>query len=212
MHRFASSRGGGATREYWAPLRAREIAIVVGVMSPAVGPEPFGFVGFGEALAMLSLQEHLDNVVVAQAGEVSAFRARNLVLLGGPDLNAATRFAMLGGQVPVRFGYDPVQLCVEEDAAYTPVFRSGRLARDYGFVARVPSPFADECTAVLLVGIFGAATLAAARLAASADGTASMMSVNGGRCLTVFSVDVDRSGEIAAPKIERIWALGETSA
>ncbi len=174
-------------------------------MSPIQDFEPYGLVGFGEVLALLALQEHmklvgLDDVTVAQPTDVRTIRSKHLVLVGGPDPNAVTDLAMHYGQLPVRFtdhvnsrtkmhvtfpgkdGSEP------DEQVYTPAFlpdKPGQLARDYGFVAQVPSPYSEECTAILLVGVYGAGTVAAAQLVTSSYGVSRMRRVNMGRCLAM---------------------------
>nr|WP_296076634.1 hypothetical protein [uncultured Actinoplanes sp.] len=195
--------------------------------SPLQDFEPYGLVGFGEVLALLNLQEHLkvlgmEDVTIAQPTDVRAMRSRHLVLVGGPDPNPVTDLAMQHGQLPVRFleadnsrsqmhvtlgGKDE---SVPQELIYTPQFlpdHPGQLSRDYGFVAQVPSPYADRCVAILLVGVYGAGTVAAAQLVTSSYGVSRMRRVNQGRCLTVFRADVGRNGDISFPRIERCEKL-----
>jgi hypothetical protein len=226
------------TRRYWSAFRARGVAIVLGAFSPedllsqgsdqAVEVdnfEPYGFVGFGEVLAIFALQQHLkvlglEDIVVAHAEQVSSFESRNLVILGGPDPNSVTDLAMRHVQLPVRFeGSGPrtrMRVTFSEsddsgpapdDTTYDPIFlpgKHGRLMKDYGFVAQIPSPFSEDCRAVLLVGVYGAAISAAARLVTSGYGVSRMSGVNDGQCLAVFRTDVGRNGAISSPKIERL--------
>jgi hypothetical protein len=235
------------TRRYWNSFRARGVAIVLGAFSPEYllsrnpdghdAPtvetfEPYGFVGFGEVLAMFALQEHLkvlglEDIVVAHAEQVSSFAHRNLVILGGPDANQAADLAMRHAQLPVRFEGSGVRTRMRvtsaengdggppsEETTYDPIFlpgEPGRLARDYGFVAQVPSPFSEECRAVLLVGVYGAAISAAARLVTSGYGVSRISRVNGGRCLAIFRTDVGRNGAISSPRIERLRPLDPSS-
>ena len=187
--------------------------------------EPYGFVGFGEVLAIFALQQHLKvlglgGIVVAHSATVSSYESRNLVILGGPDPNSVTDLAMRHVQLPVKFeGSGPrTRMRVTfskgdgsdstaDEKTYDPIFlpgKHGRLMKDYGFVAQVPSPFSEECRAVLLVGVYGAAISAAARLVTSGYGVSRMSSVNDGRCLAIFRTDVGRNGAISSPKIEKL--------
>ena len=195
--------------------------------SPLQDFEPYGLVGFGEVIALLALQDHLkllglDDVTIAQPTDVRTIRSKHLVLVGGPDPNPVTDLAMHHGQLPVRFadyGKSRTQMHVKwpgqgesetEEKIYTPTFlpdNPGQLARDYGFVAQVPSPYSDECVAVLLVGVYGAGTVAAAQLVTSSYGVSRMSGVNMGRCLAVFRADVGRNGDVSSPRIEHCGAL-----
>jgi hypothetical protein len=195
--------------------------------SPLKDFEPHGLVGFGDVLALLTLQEHLkllnwNDVVVALPGDVRAFRSKHLVLLGGPDPNPVTDLAIHHGHLPVQFidhDNSRTQLRIvfhdsttgdPEEQIYMPAFLSEdprQLERDYGFVAQTPSPYSQECTAILLVGTYGAATQAAAQLVTSSYGVSRMRNVNSGRCITSFRVDVGRNGDISSPRIERSEAL-----
>src|SRR6266705_5162191 len=115
VHRFRTRR----TRKYWEPLRSRGIAIVLGSYALTssqslssqhrvvdVGPihefEPFGVVGFGDVLALMTIQDHLrslnwHDVAIVHSSNLRSMQERNLVLLGGPDPNAATDLAMEHG-------------------------------------------------------------------------------------------------------------------
>ncbi|SNT44533.1 hypothetical protein SAMN05421812_106122 [Asanoa hainanensis] len=234
------------TRRYWSSFRARGVAIVLGAFSSEdllsqrldrpVDPagvdnfEPYGFVGFGEVLAIFALLEHLkilglEDIVVAHAEQVSSFQSRNLVIVGGPDPNSLTELTMRHLQLPVRFedlgsrtrmhitfSHNSADASAAEEKAYDPMFlpgKPGQLGQDYGFVAQVSSPFSEDCRAVLLVGVYGAAISAAARLVTSGHGVSRMSKVNDGRCLAVFRTYVGRNGAVSSPTIERIQPLRE---
>ncbi len=227
------------TRRYWGPLRSRGVAIVLGSFTPAIPSpaseqhraidgsalddfEPYGLVGFGDVMALLAIQRHLqilefDDVLVTHSKDLQVAKTRNLVLIGGPDPNDATDLAMRSNQLPIVFedmGANRTQMRVEypdgESASYQPMFareQPSRLVRDFGFVAQVASPFDHESIAVLLVGVYGAAVAAAAHLVTTSYGVSRIMQTNSRRCIAVFHADVNRSGDVGSPQIERCTAL-----
>jgi len=184
--------------------------------------EPYGMVGLGDVRALLEIQRHLHllqimDVTVTAAQDVGQNYGRNLVLVGGPDANSATALAMKSQEIPVKFdegtaGRTELQLFLEGGHTFRPELSpSGTLTSDVGFVAQVASPYDDEATAVLLVGVYGAATFAAARLVTSGAGVRALTSVPGRRCIAVFTTNVAPTGEISRPNIRLCRPLPPTS-
>jgi hypothetical protein len=221
------------TRKYWQPFKSRGLTLVIGSdLSPAnqaTSPdhiayrpldtsalyefEPYGLVGLGDVLALMTLQEHLrmlnfsDLLIVHSNAAQLTSSHRNLILIGGPDSNRLTNLAMQSLRVPVSFvplADDRTGLRDDETGTvYEPQFSSQSslvLTRDFGFVAQGQSPFSEDSMVVLLSGTYGAATASAASLVTSAAGVSRILKVKKRKCLTIFSVSIV-GNHLATPKV-----------
>jgi hypothetical protein len=162
--------------------------ICIGIRSSV--QEPSGEMGAGDALALQELSSYLSRAGVPfDVAYVSRFReadlARDLILIGGPDVNVVTKNALArinGGfeskyepEKPRKFTisiYDRV-----EDISYLPDTIPGKepfgpgwvgispmqASSDYGIFINCPSPFDKSKRAIFIYGAFGYGTLGALR-------------------------------------------------
>jgi hypothetical protein len=162
------------SKEFWAPLVDEGLQIVLGRFREFQPFEQSGFVGVGDAAAMMELQTHfeslgLSGVPVSYADRLDGDALKtNLIVLGGPDANLLTREAVGRISTTLKFG-DPDRHVIAlydsaEDHHYVPrQGRSGGIENDFGIFFLSSNPFAPKRRMLLGAGSFGYGTWACVR-------------------------------------------------
>ena len=166
-------------RRFWKPFIDDELQVVLGRFSEFTPFEPSGFVGVGDAIALMELRAYFEtlglrNLTVSYADRLSGDSLKtNLVLLGGPDANAASKEAIERIKSTLLFG-NPTQYEVAlydsaTDKMYAPLraLSSGEITTDYGIIFKTTNPFAPDKWLLLVAGSFGYGTWAGIRYAIS---------------------------------------------
>lgn len=172
-------RKRGKAINSWRSLISGNARIIVGRFSEFDRFEASGFIGMGDARAIVEIQSFVKSLgieepIIEYADEVTGKGLRgNIILLGGPDANSATGaiVAMLASNL--RFGrphfheisiYDKLS-----GSLYSPSFEAMNIdiEKDYGVILRSENPVDNEGTVLILAGSFGYGTWAAARFAIS---------------------------------------------
>jgi hypothetical protein len=163
---------------FWEPFLSAESRIVLGRFDSFNDFEASGLLGVGDAICLTEVAAGLrgrygTDVPVRYADRLDGDDLGcNLILIGGPDANSATRDVLSRIPTGIRFG-DPGR---HEVSLYSNVSRTpfiperddnGELCVDYGVILRAPNPFASRRNVVALFGCFGFGTWAAGRSAHS---------------------------------------------
>lgn len=200
-------RRTAAGRRFWAAFPG-SVVVVLPVWEREVdGWTSTEVLGPGDVRALLRLQREMIEIdrrcEVLESSKLTD-GAGDLVLLGGGDANEWSARFLEHYRDVLRFAFDADQTLhnVKTGAVYgvTPVDAH---RRDAGLVVRAPNPFATTGTILLLAGVTGVGTDAAARLVG--DDLAALMKLvpdDGQEAIAVvFTVDVIR-GSPQAPRIE----------
>jgi hypothetical protein len=139
--------------------------------------------------------------------------ANNLILIGGPDANSATRRVVRRLKTTLRLG-DPTinEISFRSPATnrlYVPVRQSEDEMIDYGVILREQNPFSPLHHVLALFGCFGFGTWAAGRLASLDDFLASTSVADGDDIECVLSTVVVR-GVPQRPQICELRSLGDS--
>jgi hypothetical protein len=170
-------------RIFWGPLLDAKIQIVVSRFVSAAFPEPTGLVGGGDALALREISSYFSKIglrhKVVYVDEAALDRNDNLILLGGPDVNAVTKDALRlispqlrlsdpGPGIPMevqdlapdssRQHGDPSRANAEK--IYKPSSDS-----DYGIIIRARNPFNPDRGLIIFAGAYGYGVLGGVNLA-----------------------------------------------
>jgi len=168
-------------KRFWKPILSGDTQIIVSRFTPDTSDphmtfEYPGLVGGGDALAMRELTTffekiHTKGVHVVYVDEPSVDRTKNLILVGGPGINAVTKDALDLLKPKLQFGYARPGLVEIRDLAPEPESDNGNYpsytpepGKDYGVIIRACNPFDSTKVAVILAGAYGHGTWAAAIL------------------------------------------------
>jgi hypothetical protein len=167
---------------FWKPFVSAPTLIVVSRHRDFSEFEPSGFLGFGCAMALNEVETHLRqfsaDVSVRYHDRITGDElASNLVLVGGPDANTATREIVSRFHTTIRFGdADAREVAITDSATgqrYVPSRRpnSRELHNDYGVIFRAANPLGVGTSALVLAGSFGFGTWGAAKAAVGREFT-----------------------------------------
>jgi hypothetical protein len=171
-------------RNFWGAMLASEIQVVVSRFYSPLFAEPTGIIGGGDSAAEREISAYfgklgLKNVEVVHVGEGTLNLDKNLILLGGPDMNAVTEAALElimprlefvdpGKDIPIEVhDLDPIPGSEERYISSAKIDR-GR-ATDYGIVIRTRNPFNDKKGIAIFAGAYGYATWGGIELAKDED-------------------------------------------
>ncbi|MBE8517221.1 hypothetical protein ILP97_06810 [Amycolatopsis sp. H6(2020)] len=161
-------------RRFWKAMGSREPFIVMGApdWEPLSSWEKSGLVGKGDMLALVEIESQLRRLgfagKIVESKELNSRELRSdLILIGGPDGNTATKEIMerLDGETSYVFAGDaPAVLHKGSDETAAPQYnKSGDPTNDYGLIIRAANPLApDTAEVVILAGCWGFGTAAAA--------------------------------------------------
>jgi hypothetical protein len=161
------------TRGFWGP-RGAQFTVILGTIAKFPEYEPSGLVNLAEVTALAELTPFLSahgykRPRVVYTSDESRELSGDLILLGGPDVNEATRIMMdrLGGALVQSSTRFLNRLTGDELApSRSP---SGSVVRDVGVAIKAPNPLDPTSRVVILSGGYGYGTRAAVRLAMSSD-------------------------------------------
>lgn len=173
---------------HWSVSFRDELLVCIGIRDSV--EEPSGEMGAGDALALQELGSRLTSTGTKfSIAYVSRFReadlAKDLILLGGPDVNVITKNALARINSGFESQYQPerprrFKISIYdrlEDTTYLPETNSGRepfgtgwaglspmeASSDYGIIINCPSPFTRSKRIIITYGAFGYGTLGALR-------------------------------------------------
>lgn len=166
-------------RHFWRPFVRSDLTAVVGRFLDFPEFEQTGLIGVGDANGLAELRVYLKNlglqeIAVMYSDQLEGDATQsNLILIGGPDVNAISKEAMARIKTTFQFG-DPArhEISIYDSAdkrLYAPLreHSSNELVKDYGLFIGAPNPFDADSQMLLFAGSFGYGTWAAVRFAMS---------------------------------------------
>lgn len=199
-------RRTAAGRRFWAAF-PRKVKVVLPVWEREVdGWSSTEVLGPGDVRALLRLERAMIAIdrdcEVVEASKLTVGTG-DLVLLGGGDANVWSARFLEQYRGVLEFAFDADQTLHNVKSGY-PYGRTptGEHSRDAGLVVRAPNPFAATGTILLLAGVTGVGTDAAARLVGEdLAGLVELVPGDGNAAIAVvFTVEVIHG----APQVPRI--------
>jgi hypothetical protein len=167
IRRLGPRQAKTSVADFWWPFLCKDSVIVIGHFDlPQF--EGSGLIGLGDAMGLVEIQSYCDQAGLPHPPLRDATQlapgdlGKNLILLGGPDVNRVTDKVIRRIGCALNFGVDAVVDSLTS-AKYRPK-RDGRdLSQDIGVIIEAANPFDSEKRVLLLFGCFGYGTWAAAR-------------------------------------------------
>lgn len=163
---------------YLRPLVKDGFTSVLGSIRTSDSSEPTGLIGLGDAIGLADIRTYFDTIGIREFPvRLSEFAPGetlrgNLLLLGGPSPNAMTREVLDNVRTNIEGAPQPDGTFGLRDRqtgiTYMPAFsEEGRIQRDVGVIISSPNPFDAQHRSIVIYGITGYGTWAAARFFAS---------------------------------------------
>jgi hypothetical protein len=164
------------TRKFWKPFsKLDQLSVILGGDRTRPTFEASGVVGVGDVKALTELQAiFYENrlgrlpITLSTSPSEAGLEVADLILIGGPDMNWATK--AVASRLPARFTFgnpDDREISItdqETGSVYSPSAPGGSDMRDVGLIKLVPNPFDTRRKVLLVAGAFGYATLAGVKL------------------------------------------------
>ena len=218
-------------RRFWQPfINNGSVTIAIGSHQVLRAYEPSGMVGMGDVEALLRLQRFLVQVfkldgekivVISPEGRAEGDLHRSVVLIGSPDGNDLTKRTLQSIQQSTssqRKDRLPFEFVTTAGQPNKLRFRSsskryreleaaraqgGDVGRDFGVVARLPNPYAEGTSVLLLAGLYGHGTYAATHVVTEERMVSRLPYRTSQRFACLLFVDVIHS-RAEEPKIEEV--------
>jgi hypothetical protein len=208
-HRWRRTR---RTRKFWKPFSKRDqVSVIMGGDRSFPTFEASGLVGVGDVMALTELQAIFDEnrlgrlpITLATSPREAHLETADLILIGGPDMNWATK--AVASRLPARFTFgnpDDREIQIKDQktgTVYRPSDPGERDIHDVGLIKLVPNPFDTRRKVLLIAGAFGHATFAGVKLTGQKDFLKHPLIAAGSLFECLFSVDIV-ANEPLAPTI-----------
>jgi hypothetical protein len=217
VHQWVRTR---LTRKFWRKFsRIKQAKVIVGVHRRFESWDPAGLAGVGDVRALNELQAifvesglgRLPSIVSSDP-ESALPQGSDLILIGGPDVNAATK--EVARRRPGRFTRSDVENDVsitdQETGEVYPKRIGHGIRADAGVIKRMPNPLDKARQVLIIAGSFGHGTLAGAKLCRDKDFLKDRIVASGGPFECLFTTEVV-ADEPVRTEVVAIAALKENS-
>jgi hypothetical protein len=188
-------------RRLWKPFVTGDSRIVLGRVSGL--PEKTGFLAVGDAMALAALQAYFESLNLPHINfEYDDYLhgdnlKSDLILIGGPAVNAITKEALSRISSKSRFGTPMHTEAVYDSATdreYVPSRRtdSNEISVDYGMIIKTKNPFDPSKQVLVIAGSWGYGTWAGARFAISKEFSEDPVVLDGKSFECLIETDVVR--------------------